>query len=397
MLRFLIYLLFVTGLSACVHVQHLPRPVILLLEDARTEWANLPDSVRDAFTDTVQIRVSSVDEIIKNPLVLDSVIGFISSDLSIFEPIRYLSNDPFDEANPDFPLHLFRRKSLSISSAENLKPFFEYLASTSPRIRWSSPPSREEIFENEMALIRLERILEDTPIGDFNPASNKPMDLFKALETVTRNAGADFKDPLYYVPDTFHQNIEKYMNPRAERLRFDFTPDTTLLEALTIITERYHMHYWVQSGRIWISPNDSPDNRRLTYRVNPSQLSAWTYWSVQNRYLEQSDFNMSNSDEEDPFREGVFAPDPSWVPPKVPPDIPEPPPVFDIFGFLTTISEATEMDENINSFFGYGVKFRRRNAIRWRAPDGLSINLCITEIKKAEDLLYLIQTTSPGK
>ena len=386
------------GTLGCTHVPKNNRPVLLLLDHAESEWAALPAPVRETFTEHVQIRKASVDEIVHNPQVLESVIGFLVADLASFEPIRYLSSDPFDDADPDTLLHLFRRKALHSDSAEVFRDFFKYLESQSPRISWRGPPTWEEKSKKRLNEILLERVLLETQIGDFQPDVDDFFEVLNSLEALVRKAGADFDHPIFVVPERFHQHVVNNGKLSNRNNRLNLPPDTTLLDALRFYSESNSMSFYLQEGQALITPVYSPLPQTRIYRVNPERLAAWVDWTLNGTLMDES---VSQGRVEG-FPKGFSRGDIRKMIMK-PSEMPSPAYVEDIFGkgkvSSISISPETGIDVMLWNFFRHEMKNRSDGIkIRWRAPDQLYVEHHPTpDTLQVEDLLYWIQVFLPGQ
>ncbi len=274
--------LFVLGavLFSCTHLRQPPpaRPTILLLDDADKEWSRLPSEVRESFKKHVHIKKTTVDQIVQNPQDMEFVIGFLCSDLTSFDPIRYLSFDSIHQVEAEASLHLFRRRTFGHHPEDHLRGFFLYLSSLSDQICWGPPPSRAKVrhkrFKNELLI----KVLENTLIGDFKPSANDPFSFLEEVETLTRKAGIDFDHPIFVIPDEFHDHIKKYaVRPYPSSL--GVSPDWSIMELLQDHSGTLGLYFHIHDGVFNLTPIHDRMRDTHVYRINPGQLARWIEWA----------------------------------------------------------------------------------------------------------------------
>lgn len=421
--------IFVLGavLFSCTHLRQPPpaRPTILLLDDADKEWSRLPSEVRESFKKHVDIKRTTVDQIVQNPEILEFVIGFLCSDLTSFDPIRYLSFDSVHQVEAEASLHLFRRRTFSLYPEDQLRGFFLYLSSLSDQIGWGSTPSREEMFQKEFHQRRLEYILENTLIGDFKPSSNGPFIFLEEVEILTRKAGIDFEHPIFVIPDEFHDHIKNY-GVRPYPRESGVSPDWSIMELLEDHSGTLGFYFHIHDGVFNLMSRHSQMPKTQVYRINPRQLARWIEWAIAKEsiqssvefrkleWLEGRAFRISDDEdlyppfiEEDPFgpfQKTTFAPQ-SLTREKIEYYLSRPretlcaedccnPEISRTGGSLDPFSATHRSKADLLLQDALLTPFRH---ITWTAPDQLHVKLYLHEFSYAERFLYLLQTGAPDR
>lgn len=367
-----------------------------------------------------------MDQIVQNPQTLDSVIGFLCTDLTSFATIQYLSFDSIHQVEADVSIHLFRRRTFGYDSEGHLRGFFLYLSSLSDRISWGPPPSRAETrqksFHNELLI----QVLENTLIGDFKPVSNHPITFLKEVETLTRNAGLDFDHQIFVIPDQFHKRF-KEIGFRSYPTKSGVSPDWSIMDLINDYTETLGLYFYIQNGVFTLVPLHSPLRQTQVYRINPGQLARWIEWAnAVDPLFTSADFRKMAWVEERAFR---IIDDENNYPPffeRDPFASAYQPEDFDrqsltrekIEYYLSLPRETSCAKDGCNSVISGTDKYLSpfspkdsttadrilnlplytpRGPVTWIPPDQLHIKLYPNEIHDTEDLLYSIQTGLPDR